>query len=502
MPEINLREYQEKNVTSVRDEIKAGNRKIILTLPTGGGKTFIMADIAKRSVENGHKVLALTHRRLLVNQMKDRFKDYGIESGIIMSGMEHDFSATVQIGTIQTYHRRLKLEDISENPFFVDASVILIDEAHRSLSKTFKETLDKYPNKIIIGVTATPCLASGKGMGSFYDSLVDEIGVQKLIELKNLVPARYYAPSKPDLKKIKTVLGDFEKKALGKKMNTQKLIGDIYLQWAKIAGGKQTIVFAVNVKHSIALCAEFVKNGVSAKHLDAHSDDEEREDVLRRLESGDVQVVCNVGLYTEGFDYPGAECIVLARPTKSMGLYRQMVGRGLRTSEDKTECIVIDHGGCIDRLGFIEDDVEWSLDGKEMAYKKKVIRKKEKTIMTCEMCKNVFTGNICPQCGYKIKNWGKLIETTNDDLVEVGKNRKVYTIAEKKQFYGMLDFLRRKKGYQSGWASHKYREKFSVWPKGMKNVPPMPPDDEFNNYMKHLVIKWAKSKDNPKNKAA
>jgi len=494
MPVIKLRPYQEKLVESVRNEIKAGAKKVIMALPTGGGKTFILADIAKRSVENGHRVLALTHRRLLVQQMQDRFADYGIESGIIMSGIETDFSCKVQIGTIQTYHRRLKLREIEANIYFIDASVILIDEAHRSLSRTFKEALSNYKNKIVIGVTATPCLASGMGMGNFYDALVDEVGVQKLIEQKNLVPVRYYAPSKPDLKKVRTIAGDYDKKELGKKMNKQKLIGDIYTQWAKIAGGKQTIVFAVNVKHSIALCAEFVKNGVSAEHLDAHSNDEIRAEVLGRLEDGDVQVVCNVGLYTEGFDYPGAECIVLARPTKSMGLYRQMVGRGLRPYEGKTECVVIDHGGCIDRLGFIEDDVEWSLEGKKTAYKKKVKRIKEKTIMTCPMCSFVFTGSMCPQCGYKIKNWGKLIETTNDDLIEVGKNRKIYTKEEKLKFMQMAEYHRRMKGYAKGWASHLFKSRFSVWPKGLKNVSPIEPDNSFKNYLTYKNIQYHKSK--------
>ena len=496
---IELRTYQKDIVDSVRSEIRNGNKRVVVALSTGAGKTYCMADIAKRSSDNGHKVLVLMHRRQLVQQMQDRFADYGINCGIIMSGVDADHEQPVQIGTIQTYHRRLKLDAIETNRFFVDASVIMIDEAHRSLSRTFQEALSNYPDKIVIGVTATPCLASGVGMGKYYNSIVDRIGIQKLIDLGHLVPARYYAPSKPDLDKIRTVLGDYDKKELGERMNQAKLIGDVYTQWAKLAGGLQTIVFAVNVKHSIALCAEFTRNGVMAEHLDAYSTDEERADVLMRLVNGDVQVICNVGLYTEGFDYPGAQCIVLARPTKSMGLYRQMAGRGLRPHMSKTECVVIDHGGCIDRLGFLEDDVEWSLDGKKIAFKKKVIRKKEKTIMTCEMCHYVFTGPRCPSCGNEVKNWGKKIETTDDDLVEVGKNRKKYTVEEKKKWFGMLEYHRREKGYSPGWSAHKYKERIGVWPRGMDSVGPIPPNIEFLNYMKHLRIKWAKSKANPRN---
>lgn len=496
---IELRDYQKDLVDAVRNEIIKGNKRVIMTLPTGGGKTYIMADIAKRSVENGHNVLILMHRRLLVYQMRDRFIDYKLDCGIIMSGMETSLDCPVQIGTIQTYHRRLKIDEIERNQFFINASVVMIDEAHRSLSRTFQEALSHYENKIVIGVTATPCLASGVGMGKYYNAIVDNIGVQKLIDGGHLVPGIYYAPSKPDLEKIRTIAGDYDKKELGERMNKTKLVGDVYIQWARLAGGLQTIIFAVNVSHSKALCNEFVRNGVRAEHLDAHSSDEEREDALRRLVNGDVQVICNVGLYTEGFDYPGAQCIVLARPTKSMGLYRQMGGRGLRPYLSKKECVIIDHGGCIDRMGFLEDDVEWSLDGKKIAHKKKIIRKKEKKIMTCDECCFLFTGPRCPQCGLDVKNYGKKIATTDDDLVEVGKNRKKFTMEEKKHWYGMFEWYRRAKGYADGWKSHKYKTKFGVWPRGMDYVGPAIPTDEFNNWIRYQYIKWAKSKANPKN---
>jgi DNA repair protein RadD len=297
-------------------------------------------------------VLCLMHRRQLVDQMVARFKEYGLDVGVIMAGSETNLSAPIQIATIQTYHRRIQLDVQCGHPFFVAVSVILIDEAHRSLSRTFQQVLRQYMDKVVIGVTATPCLSSGLGMGQYYDSLLAPIGVRELIEQGVLAPVRYFAPTKPDLKGVRTVNGDYENRALGEVMNTTILVGDVYLNWARIAGGLQTIVFAVNVKHSKALCREFQRNGVKAAHLDANSSDEEREQVLQKLFQKKIQVVFNVGLYTEGFDYPGAECIVLARPTKSMGLYRQMAGRGLRTHPGKKECIIIDHGGCVDLAGF------------------------------------------------------------------------------------------------------------------------------------------------------
>ncbi len=491
---VELREYQSNLIEKVRDSVKQGNKKVLMVLPTGGGKTHILAEIGRRVVENDQKVLALMHRRQLVQQMDERFRDYGLNPGIIMAGCNTSFESKIQIATIQTYHRRLQLCD-SGNPFFVDASVVFIDEAHRSLSRTFKEVLSEYPDKIIIGVTATPCLASGVGMGKYYDSLINGVGVDELIKQNYLVPGRYYAPSKPDLDRIRTIAGDYDKKELGKRMNQVKLIGDVFENWLKIAGGLQTIVFAVNVKHSRALCEEFKKHGISAEHLDAHSSEDRRDEVLNDLRFGNTQVVCNVGLYTEGFDYPGAGCIIIARPTKSMGLWRQMVGRGLRPYPDKKECVVIDHGGCVDRLGFVEDEVRWSLDGKKIAYQKKVVRKKEKTIMTCKECAYMFTGPRCPQCGLDVKNYGKKIKAVEAELVEIGKNRKKYTLNEKEKWWAMLEYYRRQKGYAPGWSSHKYRERIGVWPRNMNHIAPREPDQEFKNYMKYLMIKWIKSKE-------
>lgn len=490
---VELRDYQSGLIDKTRNSILDGNKKVIIVLPTGGGKTFIMAEIAKRSVDNGHKVLALMHRRQLVQQMQDRFRDYGLESGIIMSGEETDLDKNIQIGTIQTYHRRLQLYDTA-NPFFIDASIVFVDEAHRSLSRTYKEALGTYQDKIVIGVTATPCLSSGVGMGRYYNSLINGVDVQELVDNGYLVPGRYYAPSKPDLDKIRTIAGDYDKKELGKRMNQVKLVGDVYENWAKLAGGLQTIVFAVNVKHSRALCEEFQRHNVDAEHLDAHSSEERREEVLNNLMRGETQVVCNVGLYTEGFDYPGAGCIIVARPTKSMGLWRQMVGRGLRPYPDKKECVVIDHGGCVDRLGFVEDDVWWTLDGKKQAFKKKVERKKEKTIMTCEECSYLFTGNRCPQCGKEVTNYSKKIAALNAELVEVGKNKKQYTKLEKEKWYAQFEYYRRQKGYAPGWTAHKYKEKIGVWPRGMDSIPLSEPDSEFKNWMRYLAIKFHKKK--------
>jgi len=497
MPEINLREYQKLAVTMVRDEIKKGNRRILLVLPTGSGKTHVLADIAKRSIDNGHKVLAMMHRRQLVDQMSDRFQDCGIDSGVIMAGREKDLVCKCQIVTTQTYSRRLKLEELAINDFFIDASVVLCDEGHHVMSKTHQGILKKYKDKIVIGCTATACLSSDIGLGNYYDSIVQPIGVQKLIDQKYLVPAVYYGPSEPDLSKLKTVAGDYEKAGLNKIMNQPKLIGDVVSNWLKIAGDKKTMCFAVKVSHSKALRDEFLRYGISAKHLDAHSDDQEREETLEEFRSGETQVLTNVGLYTEGSDIAEIEAIILARPTKSLGLHLQLIGRGARPCIGKDEFIVIDHGGNVARLGYYEDEIVWGLNEKEIAAKKEP-RKKEKKIRDCPMCSTLFTGARCYKCGYEIKEYKKLIETEAAELEEItkGKQKKhKATMEEKRKFYGQLEFERRMRGYKPGWLYHKYLAKFGVAPHhSLKDTPPLRGDVGFDNWMRYQNIKWAKSK--------
>jgi len=292
------------------------------------------------------------------------------------------------------------------------------------------------------------------------------------------------------------VLGDWDKKELGKRSDTPALIGDVVLNWFRIANDRPTIVFAVNRSHGKHLCLAFQKKGVSVEYLDGYSSDEERADVLRRLDNGDVQMIVNVALFHEFLDAPVVSCIVVARKTKSMGLWRQLIGRGLIPSPGKETCIVIDYASGVKTLGMIEDSIEWTLEGKK-AYKKKKPKKKEKPPLECPECRHIFKGKVCPKCGHKIVDYGKKIAAVECELQEIttkGKKKKTFTMEEKRKFFGQLEYERRMKGYQEGWKSHKYKAKFGVWPKGMDNVGSVQPDKGFFNWLTYQNIKYAKSR--------
>jgi len=358
---VKLRDYQTGAILELRNFIKLGLKKVIMALPCGAGKSIIFGQIIKNALEKDKTILWLVHRRNLVFQMRDVLKEFDIECGLIMSGITSETKLPVQLCTIQTLGRRLKLADPFSNRFFIDADLVLIDEGHRSISKTYLDIIKLYQDKIIISCTATPMRSDGRGMGEVYDAIADIAGVKELTKSGYLSPARYFVPATPDLKGVKIAMGDYVVKQLEKKINKTKLNGNIVDNWLKNGEDRSTIVFCVNVKHSIAVCEEFNKQGVSAEHLDAKSTDEERDDVFRRMENGDTRVICNVGLYQEGLDVPSVSCVIMARPTKSMGLYRQCLGRGLRVFPGKTDTLIFDHGGTIEEHGFLEDEIMWHL---------------------------------------------------------------------------------------------------------------------------------------------
>jgi superfamily II DNA or RNA helicase len=189
--------------------------------------------------------------------------------------------------------------------------------------------INAYPEAKIIGMTATPCRRDGRGLGNVFTDLVLAPGVEELIEQKHLVGTRVFSWD-VDLKGVRTSKGDYVESELEARMNTDKLVGDIISHHQRLAKGRKTVLFASGVGHSIHLAREFQAAGVRAEHLDGSTPIEERESILRRLSSGDLEVVSNCMVLTEGWDQPDVSCLVLARPTKSLGLYLQMAGRRLR----------------------------------------------------------------------------------------------------------------------------------------------------------------------------
>ena len=207
----------------------------------------------------------------------------------------------------------------------------------------------------------------GRGLGGIFTTMIECPQVAELIEQGYLVKCRVYAPVDPDLRGVRTVAGDYVEAQLADRMDQPKLIGDIVTHWHKYGERRRTVCFAVNVPHSVHLRDEFIESGVCAEHIDGATPKSERDAVLKRLGSGETELVTNCMVLTEGWDMPEVGCCILGRPTKKMGLYRQMIGRVLRPAHGKVDAVILDHSGAVFRHGLPEDYVSWTLDPERRA---------------------------------------------------------------------------------------------------------------------------------------
>lgn len=498
---MELRSYQKRAITQVRESILAGNKRVIIQANCGAGKTIIAASIIESALEKGNKAIFLVHFRQLAYQALQRFTDFGMgrDIGLIMAGEESHLDRPVQIISIQTYERRLKLDEIQYNPWFKSADIVVYDECHSSIAPTRKAILDLYEDTaIIIGLTATPCRGDQRGLGEVYEDIVTCSSIADLTSQGFLVPARYFgAKHSPDLSNIPTVAGDYNQKVVGERVDKAKLVGDILDNWLRIGEDRPTVIFATNVKHSKHIEQVFTDEGINIEHVDAHTPTDERKDILTRFENGDTRVVTNVGVFSEGADFPWASVVVLAKPTKSYGRYIQMAGRGLRPYSGKKDCILIDHAGLIPRHGFLDEEVEWSLDGKKKAWVKPQREVMKKPIQ-CRACGLIFEGfKVCPDCQTEIRSFGKKIETVDADLQELKAKKltnKNMEWLDKSLLMGALVWHAEKKGYKRGWIAHTYKDYFGVWPndRRVKDVPAIVPEGAIKNILTHILIKKAK----------
>lgn len=497
-----LRPYQTQAIADLRASLHKGHRSPLFVLPTGGGKTAIAAEMIRNARNKGGTAAFLAPRRELIYQTAERLESQRIDYGVIMAGEDPSLLPAVQVACIPTLHARAIQRERIRLP---KADLVLVDEAHIGVGGQAQSIIEQYRNQgsVIVGLTATPARSDGRGLGMIYDDLVQGPSVRELTDQGYLVPSRYFGGSKPDLEGVKVQAGDYNKRQLGKRTDDPVLIGDVVQNWARLASDRQTFVFAVNVAHSRHLAEQFRAYGIAAEHIDGTTENDERKAIQKRLRTGETQVIVNCEVMTYGVDFPPVSCIVLACPTKSITKLMQMVGRGLRTSEGKRDCFVIDHAGAVDELGFVDDPMPWSLDGKERIQDRKEKEAKEPKEIECGDCGATFrAAKRCPNCGEEMgSKYSKAIEAHEAELVEIERNRKrkesgEWSITEKARFHAELKDIARARGYKEGWAARKYRERLGVWPNDprIKQVDPLEPSVETQRWVQHTQIKWAKSK--------
>ena len=442
---MTLRDYQQR---AVNDTIANIGERCCLVAPTGSGKTHMGVAIVNAI---DRPTLWLAHRRELVRQAADRLVAHGITPGIILAGEPWARRAKVQVASIQTLARR-------EAP---PAELIVLDEAHHAVSEGFQHLLSTYPAASIVGLTATPFRLDGRGLGDIFGRLVIAATTQELCDAGTLHAPRVYAPSNPNLSRVKIRHGDFVTGSLAKAMDKPSITGDIVEHWRKLGRGR-TVAFAVSVEHSKHIVEAFQSAGVIAEHLDGTTPKDRRDAILGRLRSGATQLVSNCMVLTEGWDLPELETAIIARPTASQCLHLQMIGRIMRAADGKAEAIVLDHAGNHHRHGFVTDPIEYSL-----YVSPKQSREEGDAVARVKICKecygaNMQTATVCVLCGAEFKTVPRKVAQVEGTLQELRQGKALVTPADwdaRQAFWNQT----------SAWESEQrakwmFKQKFGEWP--------------------------------------
>lgn len=434
LPRITLRNYQQELIKACYQEIREGKKKVLLQLPTGGGKSAIMGKIIFDALSRSKRVLCVAHRTELLEQLNSHLNWAGIPQdwiGWIKAGKPEYLELPVQITSPQTWARRWKAwkNKGSETQLSLvlpglkgrtrhwkrddglpKVDIILIDEAHHSAADTYQIFWDLYPEAYIIGVSATPCRSDGKGLIEQFESLVCGPSVSELIEQKYLAEYLLIRGKKEvSLKGLKKLGGEYkaDDKSV-ERFSDSAILGDAIGTWKQYVEplqNRRTIGFAIRCDHAVLLTKEFVANSIKADYLDGSFTPEERVDVLAKFIRGEIDILWQVGLFSEGFDLgaysdrlglPPADiaAVQIVRPIASLGLWLQSCGRALRPAPGKEKAYIIDHASCHERLGFPCDPIVWSL---EAAKPQKQPQKK------CPQCSQNIKAvlRICPVCAFE-----------------------------------------------------------------------------------------------------
>ena len=452
---IQLRDYQAKAIDEARDAFRT-NRAVLFQLPTGGGKTVTASTVVHGAAQKRNRVWWLTHRRELAGQASRTFHDLGIPHGLIQAGNVSDANALVQVASIQTIARRLSA--------LPEPALIVFDEAHHIGAAQWDTVFNHYPRAKILGLTATPWRLDGQGLGRWFGHMIEGPTVRHLIDQGSLCDFRLFAPSIPDLSGVATLAGDYKSGALAKAMDRPAIVGDAIGHYRHLCAGKRAVVFAAGVSNSQNIVAQFNAAGIPAEHVDGSMQSGERDAIVERFRRGETLILSNADLFGEGFDVPAIEAVILLRPTKSLSLYLQQVGRALRPMPGKSEAIILDHAGNSLRHGLPDDLREWSLEDREKRAKRDAL---DVPVKQCEECFFVYRpAPKCPQCGHAPAVQVRELEQIEGTLQEVTRVEPRAKFREQGRANSLDDLIRlgRERGYknpqfwaQKVWSSRQAR---------------------------------------------
>ncbi len=447
---MNLRPYQDRLANDIRSAFASGARRPLAVSPTGSGKTVLFSYITSQVLKRGARVVIVAHRREILDQISGTLSKVSVPHGFIQAGKPMS-KQPAMVASIQTLGRRL---DQVTTP-----DLVIIDEAHHSVSKSYVEMFARWPNAKFIGVTATPERLDGKGLGTMFDRMVMGPSVQWLIDNGFLAKPVYYAPKEAvDLSQVAKVAGDFDRGQAEEIIDTPRITGDAVTHYRKFCPNERAVVFCISVAHAQHVADQFCAAGVPAASIDGSLDPEVRAQRVTDLTAGKILVLTSCELISEGFDLPAVNAAILLRPTHSLSMHLQQLGRALRPFPGKTHATILDHVGNCLRHGLAEQERVWDLEGRE----KRKAKSRPVETKQCSKCFAIFAGTACPQCGAEREVTGREVEQVDGELQRLS----IEDIAAKREerreegkCRTLEDFraLAARRGYKPGWAYFRWQ---------------------------------------------
>lgn len=486
--ELELREHQLQVVEALREGFRQGHTRQLLYAPTGFGKTEVAIHLMKATADKFNKAAIVMDRIVLVDQTSLRLSKYNLDHGVYQSGhWKYDPRARIQVCSAQTLERRQS---------FPDLDLLIVDECHISRRQTVK-FIKENPQIRVIGLTATPFT---KGLGDIYTNVVCGSTTESLVLSKWLTPLKVYIAKEIDMTGAKKIAGEWSQDVATER--GMRLTGDIVDEWVKktydiFGKPAKTIVFCSGVAHGADLVQQFAARGYNFVAISYRDQDEFKREAIEDFAKPDTQIhgLIATDILTRGFDVPDVMIGVSARPfSKSLSSHIQQMGRVMRPAPDKEFALWLDHSGNF--LRFRDDWDEVYVDGVKELDSVVEKAKKEPTAKTkkeskCPVCSFLWPkgSDTCPSCGHvrQLRNQVMSVAGQLEELVSGGRVQR----DEKQAFYSELLYIAQDRRYNPGWASHKYKEKFGVWPRGLAEVPAVPSIKTIN-WIKHKQIAWAK----------
>lgn len=445
---IQLRQYQHQLVSNIRFQYQLGKRNVLAVMPTGSGKTTCFSYIAQSAARKGNRVCILVHRAELLEQASRSLKAMCIPHGLIQAGRSMNLSHAVQVASVGTIARRLHL--LPRDLF----QLVVVDEAHHTTAGTWSKVVDHFQTAHLLGVTATPIRGDGRGLGEHYEAMVQGPTAAWLTNNGFLAQAKVLAPPGFNGAGLRKRMGDYDTKQAEQRVT--EIHGDCYSHYCKHLSGQTAIAFCCSVAHAEAVADLFRRQGIAAASIDGTMDGPTRRGLLEDLGTGRLKVLTSCALIGEGVDVPSVGGCILLRPTQSVGLHLQMIGRCLRPSGDKV-AVILDHVGNTLRLGHHLEDREWTLDGVQ-----KRDRKKASSVKVCPVCfaANPANAQVCVECRHEFRSEVREMRVVEGQLVELAARSKRREQGDATDLESLRE-LARQRGYKAGWAERVHQARLA-----------------------------------------